>query len=130
MENYCLYILFQQDKHVTFVVGEVLLKQEVIDNGKDMPSEKKMEHKEVSEKSGGCQEQARVTNSNFTSKTEGTQNENENLDKGNQDLDQDKGTNTVNGSSDHQNINEKSVNLPIQGERSQGLELQDSKIKI
>lgn len=125
------------------MVDEVLLKQEVnptkdlgvsgsgsTSNEKEQGNKalvknegKILEHKEFSQNPRGCEEQGSVKNSNFTPKMEITENENDNLNKESQVLDQDKKTNSINGSSNHQNMNEKPVNLPIKDECGQGLEL-------
>ncbi|XP_061352495.1 uncharacterized protein LOC133297384 isoform X2 [Gastrolobium bilobum] len=86
-------------------------------------SEDISEDKAVPQNLGKCEETGAVKNSNFTFSME--INENNNLDKGNQDLDHDKRTNSINGSSDNQNMNVNQVNLAsvVLDECSQGLEL-------
>nr|KYP70072.1 hypothetical protein KK1_009280 [Cajanus cajan] len=49
--------------------------------------------------------------------------ENSNLDKGSENLDQDKKINSINGSSNHQNMNDKHVNLPVNDECSQSVKV-------
>jgi hypothetical protein len=93
-----------------------------LDKAKSMPNEKVLEHKAVSHNSGECEEQGSVKNSNCTPK-KATENINGNLNKESQVLNQDKKTVSITGSSNHQNVNEKLVNLPKQGECRQGLEV-------
>ncbi|GAU23663.1 hypothetical protein TSUD_304380 [Trifolium subterraneum] len=93
-----------------------------LDKAKSMPNEKVLEHKAVSHNPGECEEQGSVKNSNCTPK-KATENGNGNLNKESQVLNQDKKTASITGSSNHQNVNEKLVNLPKQGECRQGLEV-------
>lgn len=173
MENFvliALYMLSQQDKHVSSGVGGALPKQEVnptkdcrVSNVGSIPKEKAREvgtpvvtarcqvdgnpnkgrvdvvkpksmppikvagekisqPKAVPQNTGGCVEQGSVKNSNFTPKTETTENENGKLHKEGQDSEQDKRKNSISGSSDNQNTNVKHVNLPTQDQCKQNLE--------
>lgn len=94
-----------------------------LDKAKSMPGEKILENKVVvSQNPRGCEEQGSVQNSNLIPKKAATENGNDKVNKESQVQNQDKKTNSSNGSSNQQNMHQKQVHLPKQDERLQGLE--------